>query len=142
MKNLDHYLSDLMIGNIKLHNLHWNVTGLTFKAVHEYLEALYNDSFEKLDEVAELQKMKGVYPKASVKEFMEITTIKELESKPYTVKESLEYALEYIKEMRTLAAEIRKSADETDDFSLVDMMEEHIDEYNKNAWFLESMLEK
>ena len=86
--------------------------------------------------------MKGVYPKASVKEFIEITTIKELESKPYTVKESLEYALEYIKEMRTLAAEIRKSADETDDFSLVDMMEEHIDEYNKNAWFLESMLEK
>ena len=29
MKNLDRYLSDLMIGNIKLHNLHWNVTGLS-----------------------------------------------------------------------------------------------------------------
>lgn len=27
MKNLDCYLSNLMIGNIKLHNLHWNVTG-------------------------------------------------------------------------------------------------------------------
>ena len=47
MKNLDRYLSNLMIGNIKLHNLHWNVTGLTFKAVHEYLETLYDDSFEK-----------------------------------------------------------------------------------------------
>jgi len=39
-----------MIGNIKLHNLHWNVTGLTFKAVREYLETLYEDSFEKYDE--------------------------------------------------------------------------------------------
>lgn len=142
MEKLNVYLANLMVGNVKLHNLHWNVRGISFKAVHEYLEELYNASFGKFDEVAELQKMKGVYPKASVKEFMEITTIKELESKPYTVKESLEYALEYIKEMRTLAAEIRKSADETDDFSLVDMMEEHIDEYNKNAWFLESMLEK
>ena len=59
MKNLDCYLSNLIIGNIKLHNLHWNVTGLTFKAVREYLETLYEDSFEKYDEVAELQKQFG-----------------------------------------------------------------------------------
>ena len=71
MKNLDHYLSDLMSGNIKLHNLHWNVTGLTFKAVHEYLEALYDDSFEKLDEVAELQKQLGLPVLASANQVRE-----------------------------------------------------------------------
>ena len=78
MKNLDRYLSNLMIGNIKLHNLHWNVTGLTFKAVHEYLEALYNDSFEKLDEVAELQKQLGLPVLASEKEYLENAEIQYL----------------------------------------------------------------
>jgi len=137
MKNLDKYLANLAVGNIKLHNLHWNVTGFTFKAVHEYLEALYDDFFEKYDAVAEYQKMNGVYPKASLKEYLEISDIDELESKDIDAKSAVEEALKLLKHMRELAEVI---SDESDDFVLSNMMEDHITGYNKQIWFMESML--
>ncbi|EFI42081.1 DNA starvation/stationary phase protection protein [Peptoniphilus sp. oral taxon 386] len=137
MKNLDKYLANLAVGNIKLHNLHWNVTGFTFKAVHEYLEALYDDFFEKYDAIAEYQKMNGVYPKASLKEYLEISDINELESKDIDAKSAVEEALKLLKHMRELAEVI---SDESDDFVLSNMMEDHITGYNKQIWFMESML--
>ena len=48
------YLANVGVNFIKLHNLHWNVVGLQFKAVHEYLESLYDSMSDILDELAEL----------------------------------------------------------------------------------------
>ncbi|EEX48753.1 Dps family protein [Jonquetella anthropi] len=140
MKKLDIYLANLVVGNIKLHNLHWNVKGFAFKQVHEYLESLYDEVFEKMDEVAELQKMKGEFPKASVKQSLELASVKELEDKSWDVKEAVTIALEYVKEMKKLALEIRSEADEKDNFALANMMEDHIAGYSKEIWFMESML--
>ena len=53
------YLANIAINYGKLHNLHWNVIGLQFKPVHEYLESLYDNMHEVLDEVSELLKMNG-----------------------------------------------------------------------------------
>lgn len=137
MKNLDKYLANLSVGNIKLHNLHWNVTGITFKEVHVYLEDLYDDFFEKFDEVAEYQKQVGVYPKASTKEYLELTDIEELDSKDIDRKDAIKEALKLVKHMKELALEIREKAD---DFVLSNMMEDHVTDYNKEIWFMESML--
>ena len=40
-KSVNAYIANIGVGYIKLHNLHWNVVGSQFKAVHEYLESLY-----------------------------------------------------------------------------------------------------
>lgn len=119
MKNLDCYLSNLIIGNIKLQNLHWNVTGLTFKAVYEYLETLYEDSFEKYDEVAELQKQFGLPVLASAKDYLENTSLKELGNAEYSPREAIELAKEYIETMRALALTIREEAQKEDCFVLI-----------------------
>ena len=42
--------------------------------------------------------------------------------------------------MRELALEIRNAADEEGDFAVVNEFEDHIGGYNKNIWFIESML--
>lgn len=139
MKKLDVYLSNLLVGNVKLHNLHWNVVGSQFKSVHEYLEVLYDDFFEKYDEVAEYQKQIGKYPVASVKDYLELTTVEELESKEASVKDSINYAKELLERQKELALEIIEEADE-EDFVLSNMMEDHITGYNKEIWFMESML--
>lgn len=139
MKKLDVYLSNLLVGNVKLHNLHWNVVGSQFKSVHEYLEVLYDDFFEKYDEVAEFQKQIGKYPVASVKDYLELTTVEELESKDASVKDSINYAKELLERQKELALEIIEEADE-EDFVLSNMMEDHITGYNKEIWFMESML--
>lgn len=140
--NLDVYLADLLVGNVKLHNLHWNVEGFTFKAVHEYLEALYDQFFEYYDEVAEYQKQIGDMPKASVKEYLELTDIEELSNKIVDAKIAIKTALELIKHMKEHALAIREEADEKDNFVLVAMMEDHVTAYNKEIWFMESMLKE
>ena len=48
-ENLNRYLSNLAVLVTKTHNLHWNVVGARFKAIHEYTESLYDYYFEKYD---------------------------------------------------------------------------------------------
>ncbi len=139
-KKLDVYLANLAVNFVKLHNLHWNVVGKTFKQVHEYLEEMYDEVFEKYDEFAEYQKMVGDYPRASMKEYLEIATIKEIESKDYNVAETYDIVLSDLNLMRDLATEIRHEADEKGEFNLVAMMEDEVASYNKKIWFVESML--
>ena len=134
------YLANLAINYGKLHNLHWNVIGLQFKPVHEYLESLYDNMHEVLDEVAELLKMNGEYPLASFKEYLAVSEIIELESKDYSVKEALEIALADIKVLRDNALELRRLASDEDFYPLQVMMEDHLANYNKVVWFVESML--
>ena len=136
-EKLDVYLANLEVGNIYLHNLHWNVEGFTFKAVHEYLEGLYDEFFEMLDAVAEYERQKGVFPPASLKEYLELSDLKERESKTVEAKEAIEKALELIKHMKELALEIRE---ETECFVLSNMLEDHVTNYNKEILFMESML--
>ena len=134
------YLANINVNYVKLHNLHWNVLGLQFKPVHEYLEGLYDSMHEVFDEVAELLKMNGHYPLASLKEFLAVSEISELESKDYSVKESLEIALSDIKLLKANALELRALASEEDFYPLQVMMEDHLANYNKVVWFIESML--
>lgn len=140
MKKLDVYLANLGVANVKMHNLHWNIKGFAFPQVHVYLEKLYDGINEKFDAVAEIQKMMGEYPKASLKEYLEISSIKELESKDYAIEEALNIALEYLKDMKKLALEIREEAGKDDLFQVSNLMEDHVSEYDKEIWFLESMI--
>ena len=139
-KKLDIYLANLAVNYIKLHNLHWNVLGKTFKQAHEYLEEMYDATTESLDVVAEYQKMVGEYPKASLKDYLEIATIKELESKDFSSDEAFKIALDDQKLMRKLAIEIRSEADEKGEFSLVALMEDQVAAQTKHIWFIESTL--
>ena len=141
MTKLNTYLANLAVLNIKIHNLHWNIVGSQFVSVHEYLESEYDKAGERLDEVAELIRMSGEFPVANLKEYLEISTIKEIKtSKEVSIKEALERVLSDIKLQKELALEIRKEADEADNFPVANVMENHIEDYNKQIWFVESSL--
>ena len=134
------YLANLAVLNTKLHNLHWNVEGKQFMRVHNFTEDLYNDFFEKYDEVAEMIKMKGEYPLVKLSEYQDSSTIEELESKSFSEDEVLKEVLSDLKEMKKLATEIRNAADEIDDFEVVAEFEDQVADYSQNIWFIESML--
>ena len=141
MTKLNTYLANLAVLNIKIHNLHWNIVGSQFVSVHEYLESEYDKAGERLDEVAELIRMSGEFPVANLKEYLEISTIQEIEtSNEISIKEALEIVLSDIKLQKELALEIRKEADEADNFPVANVMENHIEDYNKQIWFVESSL--
>ncbi len=139
---LNKYLSDTAVMYIKLHNLHWNISGMQFKGVHEYLEALYDAFTENMDAIAELIRMHGEYPAASMADYQNISSIKELPSTKIEIKKALSIVLEDLQALDQEAKEIRTAADEKDAFDIVAMMEEHCADYQKTIWFITSMLAK
>jgi starvation-inducible DNA-binding protein len=140
-EKLNKYLADTGVMYIKLHNLHWNVSGVQFKAVHEYLESIYDVFTENMDAVAELLRMHGEYPAASLKDFLELSDVKELVSEKVGIKQALSIVLEDLKALDLDAKEIRLLADEDDVFDVVTMMEEQSAYYQKTIWFIGSTLE-
>lgn len=139
-KELNQYLANLAVLNVKLHNLHWNVVGEQFKAIHEFTERLYDAYFKLYDEIAELLKIRGEYPAASLKTYLEIATVKELaENVDFSTKEVLDIVIADMQLMKNLALNIRTLADEAGDFEIIAEMEDHIKDYNKNLWMLSAM---
>ena len=138
-ENLNRYLSNLGILITKTHNLHWNVVGARFKAIHDYTEALYDYYFEKFDEVAETFKMKGEFPLAKLSEYLKHATVKELESKDFTIPEVVASIKEDMELMLADAKKIREIANEEDDFLVVSMMEDQIAYFVKQLWFISAM---
>lgn len=140
-KRLNPYLSDLVVMFAKLHDLHWKVKGKMFVQVHLYTESRYDDMAAKLDEVAEKIIMLGEEPVSTLKGYMELATVKELGKSKYTEDEVLKEVLADLSHLRDEAAELRKSFAEDDEFSVVTMLEDHIVGYEKEIWFLQSMME-
>ena len=139
MKDNQIYLANLAVLNMKVHNLHWNVVGSQFVQIHQFTEELYTTLFEQLDESAELLKMRGVYPEASMKAYLSMSTVSELESKSYTVKEVLEILKSDLMTLVDLATQLRLQAIQKDDFRAQALYEEFIAGYEKNIWFISSI---
>ena len=116
------------------------MVGLQFKSTHEYLEEVYDEYADYLDEVAELLRMEGELPLASLKDYLAVASIKELETKEVSIECALSTLLSDMKALREEAGKLREQADEEGNFSLVAMMEDHIANFNKRIWFVEAMV--
>ena len=138
--SMNKYLANIGVEYIKLHHLHWNVVGVNFKSIQEYLEGLYDGLASSLDEVAELLKIHDEVPAASLKEYLELASIEELEAGELHGKEVLEIVLKDFKEMRNQAEALRNQADEEHLFGVVSALEGDLEQYDKNIWFIKAML--
>ncbi len=139
-KRFNQYLANISVMIMKLHNIHWNVKGMAFVQVHEFTEQKYDEFFEKLDVIAELFQMYDHIPVSTLKEQLEIATIKEEPTRKFSDKEAIEIVLKDFEQMRKEATELRNAADDENWFSAVAILEEHVDDYNKQIWFMKSML--
>ena len=136
---LNQYLANVAMEYVKLHNLHWNVVGSSFKQVHEYLETLYDGFADVLDGVAELLKMHDIQPLASMKDYLAAATIQELGSVELSTREALGIARGDLLVLKAQAESIRSAADADDVYDVVAAMEEQLSDYNKTLWFLQAM---
>lgn len=135
-KDLNTYLSNIAVMSIKIHNLHWNVEGRNFYQVHKFTEGLYETFFDWMDQIAEVMKMREVFPLASLKGYLEHATIKEVESKAVSTDEVDEIVLKDLLAIKEEATKLRAEADEEGDFTLVALLEDHLAALEKNIWFL------
>ena len=140
LKMFNEYLADLSVWTMKLHNIHWNVKGMQFMPIHKFTETEYNKSFERMDGIAEHIKMFGHFPVSTYKEQLEISHIKEESSRDFKDVEALEIIKKDMETLKEVATRLRKLSDEQSWFSAVSLLEEHIYDYNKQLWFINSIL--
>ncbi len=139
-KEFNQYLADLAVITFKLHNLHWNVKGLAFMSIHQFTEAVYDQTFEFFDAVAEHQKIYGVMPDCKLVDYLANAKIKEIDAKVFTPEEVLQIVKEDLITLRDEATTLFHASDEMGWFSATSLMDEQVQYYNKQLWFIESSL--
>lgn len=92
-KNLTTIMSNAHVLYTKLHNYHWNVKGLEFYKIHEKTEELYNHFALLYDDIAERLLQIGETPVVTLKQILEMSTLKEEDKtsfdSPYVIKNIL-----------------------------------------------------
>lgn len=136
---LNKLLAELTLAERNIHILHWNVMGKQFKMIHEYFQEIYENLYDKIDEVAELVRMHGELPKGNLSEALEIATIEEIESmNNFNHIESIGLALQDIEVLVDLTNELFEASEKDKLFDVNDVMGSHLGDYGKFKYFLES----
>lgn len=125
---------------LKTQNFHWNVVGPAFYQHHLLFESQYKEMATAIDEIAERVRALGVRAPASMREFSELSVIKEDRSVMggnEMVRTLLEGQEMLVRSARSLLP-IVKHADDEPTLNLLTMrMEVH----EKNAWMLRSVMQ-
>ncbi|WP_078576085.1 Dps family protein [Salipaludibacillus agaradhaerens] len=126
---------------VKLHNYHWFVKGPHFFMLHEKFEELYNEAAEHIDEIAErLLTLKGT-PVATMKEYLEMATIKEAMGE----KAADDMVQTLSSDFEKMTAELEQdigTIENEDDETTADMLIGIRQSVEKHNWMFRSFLEK
>ena len=134
-KALQQLLADYQVFYTNLRNFHWNIKGHGFFVLHSKFEELYDDTAEKVDEIAERILMLGGVPENKFSEYLKTSKIKETE-----VTTCGEQALKNVLDTYGyLIGEERKVlalAGEVNDESTVALISDYLKEQEKLVWML------
>ncbi|SHM63492.1 starvation-inducible DNA-binding protein [Anaerosporobacter mobilis DSM 15930] len=141
LKELNEFLADLNVLYRKLQNYHWNVKGKNFFVLHSKLEEYYNGVNSEIDEIAEKILMLGGQPLGTMKDYLEISKIKEAENVKISGKEVLKNVLEDFGYVKKKAEFIKVKAEEASAVIISSYMDEVIEDYSKAYWMLSQSME-
>ena len=126
---------------MKLHNFHWYVKGGQFFTLHVKFEEFYNEAGLHVDDLAERLLAIGGNPVATMKECLEISTIKEANGQ-----ESAEQMVQaLINDFSIITGELREGmsmADKMNDETTSDMLLAIHSSLEKHIWMLTAFLGK
>ncbi|MBT2647725.1 DNA starvation/stationary phase protection protein [Bacillus sp. ISL-34] len=122
----------------KIHNYHWFVNGPHFFELHQKLEELYKEVTSNYDELAERLLAIGEKPVATLKEYMELTTIEEATGKENT-EDMVQSVISDFEKLSEEFMEIIEVAEEEDPVT-ADMLTGMKKSLNKHAWMLRAYL--
>lgn len=135
---MNNFLANLNVMYAKLHNLHWNVTGMGFFEIHVKLEELYTDITLDLDEVAERILTIGHKPLASLKDYLQVATISEIASEDVKALAAIKVAFADYVILVEQAQAILALAEAANDLGTQDLMGGLIAKYEKTLWMLQA----
>lgn len=139
VKHMNLLLANYHVHYQKLRNYHWNVKGPDFFDIHEQFEVTYNEARENIDEIAERIRVFGQTPMSTLKEYLEISEIKETTTE-FTAHEMVEEILKDFEILLSFMAEVVESAIENGDVGTEDMMKGYMKEIEKKHWMLSAFI--
>jgi starvation-inducible DNA-binding protein len=133
-------LAETTVLTLKAQNFHWNVTGMSFGALHKLFQEIYEDHFEAQDELAERVKALGGHADGRFAEFLKRSAITESDGKL-----NAKAMVEALKaDQETASATLRavaELADQHGDIVTNDLGIERANAHDKFAWMLRAHLE-
>lgn len=120
---------------------HWNIKGEKFFELHVKFEELYNDLFEKIDEVAERILTLGQTPNHTFSDYNQTSAIKESKEVSDGTK-AVEQILEAFKTLLSKQRNIMGLAADIDDEGTSALMSDYIREQEKSVWMYSAYLNK
>ncbi len=138
---LSRILADSYVLLMKTQNVHWNVEGAGFRAIHLMSEEHYNDLFNAVDVVAERIRMLGGKSPATFDEFLKLASFDDrigATDQNGMLKDLLK-AHELVR--KDLIDGIKKLS-EGEDFGTTDVLGSRLAFHEKVIWMLKATLEE
>ena len=139
IEKLNKLLSDLNVFYRKLQNYHWNVKGHDFFTIHAKLEEYYNEVNEQIDEIAEHILILNGQPLGIMKDYINSSDIEEAKNEKITSQEIFTEVIKDLEKLLEDVKQIKKCADENEDYPTSSLMDEYIENYGKKLWMLKQM---
>lgn len=135
-------LSDELFLYLKTRKFRRNVSGESFMEVHRLFEKQYKELEASIDEIAEQIGKLGQKSPGTVKEFSEMTTLKE---HPGVNGSADDMMKELLSDHQAVIVELRKGidlcADETKDAGTADLLTKLMEQHETVAWVLRRYLD-
>ena len=137
---LGRVLADTYTLYLKTHNYHWNVTGPMFNTLHLMFEAQYNELWIAVDVLAERIRSLGEFAPGSYKAFAARTVIEEGAEVPPAAEDMIADLVSGHEACARTARTVFPTADAANDESTADLLTQRLQEHEKTAWMLRSMV--
>lgn len=139
---LSRLLADEYVLYTKTRNSHWNVAGPHFHDLHKFFESQYDLLDGKIDEIAENIRYFGAKTPATLAEFVELARLKEAPGEYPNAPVMIASLLDAHETMiRQLRADIPVANDQHGAADVADFLTALLEDHDKMAWMLRSLLE-
>ena len=137
---LDKQVANFSVLYMKLHNYHWYVKGENFFTLHIKFEELYTEATLHLDTIAERMLSLRAVPTATLKEHLQIASIKEAKKTENTASLMVE---QLVDDFTLLCSELTEGielAEDQKDQPTADMLITIRSSLEKHSWMLAAYL--
>jgi starvation-inducible DNA-binding protein len=135
ISGLQQLLADYQVFYTNLRGFHWIIKGHGFFVLHSKFEELYDDSAEKVDEIAERILMLGGEPENRFSEYLKTAKVKEvsgISGRDEALKNVLDTYSLLIEEERALLSVASEAKDE----ATVSLISDYLKGQEKTVWML------
>ncbi len=139
IQTLIRFLANSYILYTKTQNFHWNVEDARFQSLHKLFEHQYEDLADALDEIAERIRALNHRAPGSLKQMLELATLKESEG-VLSGQEMIRELMRDHEAMSQALSEAIAESDESGDFGTADLYTDRIRVHQKAVWMLKSHL--